>query len=85
MNGALPTTTLPTAAWRSPTASQGGTDAGIRGTLLIAGSPELWDPVLAKVVDKYADPGYREKWADTIRAISGRHEARIRALGVCSY
>ena len=53
---------------------------GIQGTLLIAGSPELRDAILAKVVDKYADPRYWEKWADTIRQISIRHEARIRAL-----
>jgi len=53
---------------------------GIQGTLLIAGSSELRDAILAKVVDKYADPRYWEKWADTIRDISTRHEARIRAL-----
>ena len=53
---------------------------GIQGTLLIAGSPELRDAILAKIVDKYADPGYWEKWAVDIRAIAERHEARIRAL-----
>ena len=55
-------------------------DAGIQGTLLIAGSPELRDAILAKIVDKYADPGYWEKWAVNIREIAERHEARIRAL-----
>ncbi len=55
-------------------------EEGIQGKLLIAGSPELRDAILAKVVDKYSDPRYWEKWADTIRAISARHEARIRAL-----
>ena len=55
-------------------------DEGIQGTLLIAGSPELRDAILAKVVDKYTDPRYWEKWAQTIRSISVRHEARIRAL-----
>ena len=55
-------------------------DEGIQGTLLIAGSPELRDAILAKIVDKYADPGYWEKWAVDIRAIAERHEARIRAL-----
>ena len=55
-------------------------DEGIQGKLLIAGSPELRDAILAKLVDKYADPRYWEKWADTIRAISTRHEARIRAV-----
>ena len=57
-----------------------GGDEGIQGTLLIAGSPELRDAILAKIVDKYADPGYWEKWAANIRAIAERHEARIRAL-----
>ena len=55
-------------------------DDGIQGKLLIAGSPELRDAILAKVVDKYADPSYWEKWANIISAISVRHEARIRAL-----
>ncbi len=53
---------------------------GIQGTLLIAGSSELRDAILAKVVNKYADPRYWEKWADNIREIGIRHEARIRAL-----
>ena len=66
-----------------------GTDGGsdpdseeehIQGTLLIAGSSELRDAILAKIVDKYADPGYWEKWATNIRDIAVRHEARIRAL-----
>ena len=52
----------------------------IQGTLLIAGSSELRDAILAKIVDKYADPGYWEKWATNIRDIAERHEARIRAL-----
>ena len=55
-------------------------DDGIQGTLLIAGSLELRDAILAKIVDKYADPGYWEKWAANIREIAERHEARIRAL-----
>ena len=63
-----------------PGSSDVAGDEGIQGKLLIAGSPELRDAILAKVVDKYADPRYWEKWADTIRAISTRHEARIRAL-----
>lgn len=57
-----------------------GPDDGVQGTLLIAGSPELRDAILAKIVDKYADPGYWEKWAVNIREIAERHEARIRAL-----
>ena len=52
----------------------------IQGTLLIAGSSALRDAILAKIVDKYADPGYWEKWATNIRDIAARHEARIRAL-----
>ena len=48
--------------------------------LLIAGSPALRDAILAKIVDRYAEPGYWEKWARTIRDIAIRHEARIRAL-----
>ena len=53
---------------------------GIQGMLLIAGSPELRDAILAKVVDKYADPRYWETWADNIGEIARRHEFRIRAL-----
>ena len=63
-----------------PGSSDAAGDEGIQGKLLISGSPELRDAILAKVVDKYADPRYWERWADTIRAISTRHEARIRAL-----
>ncbi len=57
-----------------------GEEELIQGTLLIAGSSELRDAILAKIVDKYADPGYWEKWATNIRDIAARHEARIRAL-----
>ena len=55
-------------------------ERAIQGILQIAGTPELRDAILAKVVDKYADPTYWEKWAATIRQIAQRHEARIRAL-----
>ena len=55
-------------------------EEAIQGILQIAGSAELRDAILAKVVDKYADPGYWEKWAVNIRDIAQRHEARIRAL-----
>ena len=48
--------------------------------LMIVGSPRLRNAILAKIVDKYADPGYWEKWATTVREIAERHEARIRAL-----
>ena len=58
-----------------------GEDEGaIQGTLLIAGTEKMRDAILAKVVDKYADPGYWQKWAGNVREIAQRHEARIRAL-----
>ncbi len=61
---------------------QGDAVDGVQGTLplLIAGSAELRDAILAKIVDKYAAPGYWEKWATDVRDIAQRHEARIRAL-----
>ena len=54
----------------------------IQGTLplIIAGSAELRDAILARIVDRYADPGYWEQWARSVRDIAQRHEARIRAL-----
>ena len=63
-----------------PGSSDVAGEEGIQGTLLIAGSTELRDAILAKVVDKYADPRYWERWAEIIRKISANHEARIRAL-----
>ena len=48
--------------------------------LIIAGSPELRDAILAKIVEKYADPGYWEQWAGSVHDIAQRHEARLRAL-----
>lgn len=58
------------------------TETDIQGTLplLIVGSTELRNAILAKIVDKYADPGYWEKWASDVQAIAQRHEARILAL-----
>ena len=57
-------------------------DTGVQGILplIIAGSVELRDAILARIVDKYADPGYWEKWATDVRGIAERHESRIRAL-----
>ena len=46
----------------------------------IDADPAWRDAILAKIVDKYADPGYWERWAVNIRDIAARHEARIRAL-----
>ena len=57
-------------------------DAAVQATLplIIAGSAELRDVILARIVDRYADPGYWEQWAKSVRDIAQRHEARIRAL-----
>ena len=55
-------------------------EKAIQGILQISAAPELRDAILAKIVDKFADPQYWEKWAQTIREIAQRHEARIRAL-----
>ena len=48
--------------------------------LIISGSPEFRDAILSMVVDKYSNPRYWEQWADKVREIAERHEARIRAL-----
>ena len=57
-------------------------DTGVQGTLplMIAGSVELRNAILARIVNKYADPGYWGKWATDVRGIAERHESRIRAL-----
>ena len=55
-------------------------EKAIQGILQISAAPEWRDAILAKIVDKFADPQYWEKWAQTIREIAQRHEARIRAL-----
>ena len=52
----------------------------IRQLVLISGSAELRDAILAQVVDKYADPRYWEKWAANLQDIARRHEGRVRAL-----
>ena len=48
--------------------------------IVISGSHELRDAILARVVDKYSNPRYWEEWAVNIRQIAERHEARIHAL-----
>ena len=48
--------------------------------LAISGSPEFRDAILSRVVDKYSNPHYWEQWADKVREIAERHEARIHAL-----
>ena len=57
-------------------------DIVVQGTLpmIITGSIELRNAILARIVNKYADPGYWEKWATDVRSIAERHESRIRAL-----
>ena len=48
--------------------------------IIISGTEELRDAILARIVNKYANPRYWEEWATTIREIASRHESRIRAL-----
>ncbi len=48
--------------------------------LEISGSAQYRDAILAMLVDKYSNPRYWETWADKVREIARRHEARIRAL-----
>ena len=48
--------------------------------IIISGSQELRDAILARVVEKYSNPRYWEQWAANIRQIAARHETRIRAL-----
>ena len=55
-------------------------DEEIQLPLLISGSVEVRDAILARIVDRYSDPRYWETWARNIREIAQRHEARIRAL-----
>ena len=47
---------------------------------VFCGTPEFRDAILSMVVDKYSNPRYWEQWADRVREIAERHEARIRAL-----
>ena len=58
-------------------------DAAVQGALplIIAGSAELRDIILARIVDRYADLGYWEKWATDVQAI--RHGATRPASGPC--
>ena len=66
--------------------SSGGDAAGAAADvqaswpLIIAGSAELSNAILARIVDEHADPGYWERWATQVQGIAQRHEARIRAL-----
>ena len=67
----------------------GGDDIGKNGNekpdeyqlpFIFDGQEELRDAILARLVDRYSNPRYWEEWADRVRAIAKRHEARIRAL-----
>ena len=55
-------------------------EVAVQGSLHIVGDEGFQDAIRAKVVDKYADPAFWQKWASTIRQIAIAHESRIRAL-----
>ena len=55
-------------------------EMAVQGSLHIVGDEGFQDAIRAKVVDKYADPAFWQKWASTIRQIAISHESRIRAL-----
>ena len=55
-------------------------EEAIQGSLHLVGDEGFQKAIRAKVVDKYADPAFWEKWAKTIRQIAIAHENRIRAL-----
>ena len=48
--------------------------------IVIVGSSEFRDAILATTVDRFSNPRYWEDWADKVGDIAQRHEARIRAL-----
>jgi len=48
--------------------------------LVIVGSAEFRDAILATTVDRFSNPRYWEDWADKVGEIARNHEARIRAL-----
>jgi len=64
----------------SETASESTEIAPTQLPLAISGSAEFHKAILAMLVDKYSSPKYWQKWAQKVRAIAERHEARIRAL-----
>ena len=55
-------------------------EVGVQGNLHIVGDEGFQEAIRAKVVDRYADPAFWQKWAVTIRQIAIAHENRIRAL-----
>ena len=48
--------------------------------LVIVGSSEFRDAILATTVDRFSNPRYWEDWANKVGDIARRHEDRIRAL-----
>ncbi len=60
--------------------NRGNDEVWTKIPILISGSEDLRDAILAKVVEKYSNPRYWEDWATNIRQIAERHEARIRSL-----
>ena len=48
--------------------------------LVIVGSSEFRDAILATTVDRFSNPRYWEDWADKVGEIARNHESRIRAL-----
>ena len=48
--------------------------------LIIVGSSEYRDAILATTVDRFSNPRYWEDWADKVGEIAQNHETRIRAL-----
>ena len=61
----------------------GGGEEGEQGeleALILECDKEMADAILSRVVDKYADPQYWAKWAQTIQKIAAGYEARIRGM-----
>ena len=48
--------------------------------LVIVGSSEFRDAILATTVDRFSNPRYWEDWANKVGEIARNHETRIRAL-----
>ena len=48
--------------------------------IVIVGSSEFRDAILATTVDRFSNPRYWEDWADKVGDIARNHESRIRSL-----
>ena len=64
---------------QAPADSDNAAEQG-RLPLIIAGSQEVKDAILAKMVDRYTDPDYWKNWGQSVRGIALSHEARLRSL-----